>query len=122
MNKIDFYNGNKLLKSSGVNIEFTSEQVDEWIKCSTDPIYFINNYVKVVHVDKGVVPFALFPYQERIINAYHNNRKCVVMTSRQSGKCCLDNSVLNIQNKKTGEIISITIGEFHEMCKMQRDI
>lgn len=80
------YNGQHNLKASGVQISFTAEQVDEWIKCSRDPIYFIKKYVKVVHVDKGVVPFALHAYQERLILAYHNNRKVIAMAPRQYGK------------------------------------
>lgn len=80
------YLGNRNLKAAGVKIEFTKEQLDEYIKCSNDPIYFIKKYVKVVHVDRGTVPFALYDYQERIINAYHNNRKVVVLAPRQMGK------------------------------------
>lgn len=85
-NIIEYYNGNKNLKAPGVNIEFTPEQLDEYIKCSNDPIYFIRTYVKVVHVDRGTVPFALYDYQERIIRAYHENRKVIVLAPRQMGK------------------------------------
>lgn len=80
------YNGQLNLKASGVQISFTSEQVDEWIKCSKDPIYFIKKYVKVIHVDRGTVPFELYPYQERLILAYHNNRKVIALAPRQYGK------------------------------------
>lgn len=80
------YNGQQNLKASGVQISFTSEQVDEWIKCSKDPIYFIKKYVKIIHVDKGTVPFALYHFQEDIIRKYHENRKVVVLTARQMGK------------------------------------
>lgn len=82
----EYYNGNKNLKAAGVDINFTAEQLQEYIKCSTDPIYFIKKYVKVVHVDRGTVPFALYGYQERIINAYHKNRKAIVLAPRQMGK------------------------------------
>lgn len=85
-NKPNFYNGQQNLKTSGVQISYTAEQVDEWIKCSKDPIYFIKKYVKVIHVDRGTVPFALHPYQERIINAYHTNRKVITISPRQTGK------------------------------------
>jgi len=80
------YNGQQNLKASGVQISFSAEQVDEWIKCSEDPIYFIKKYVKVIHVDRGTVPFALYPFQEDIIRTYHENRKAVVLTARQMGK------------------------------------
>ena len=80
------YNGQQNLKASGVQISFTAEQVDEWIKCSQDPIYFIKKYVKVIHVDRGTVPFALYDFQEDIIRTYHENRKAVILTARQMGK------------------------------------
>jgi len=80
------YNGQQNLKASGVQISFTAEQVDEWIKCSKDPIYFIKKYVKVIHVDRGTVPFALYDFQEDIIRTYHENRKAVILTARQMGK------------------------------------
>lgn len=80
------YNGNSNLKQAGVKMEFTQEQLSEWIKCSVDPIYFIKKYVKIVHVDKGVVPFELYSFQERIINAYKDNRKVICKIGRQQGK------------------------------------
>lgn len=85
-NTIDYYNGNKNLKAAGVSVEFTDFQLKEYIKCSQDPIYFIRNYVKVVHVDRGTVPFALYDYQERMILAMHNNRKVITLAPRQMGK------------------------------------
>ena len=80
------YLNNPNLKTVGVQVEYTKLQLDEYLKCSKDPIYFIRNYVKVVHVDRGTVPFALYDYQERIINAYHNNRKVMLLAPRQMGK------------------------------------
>ncbi len=86
INKAQCYNGQSNLKASGVQISYTADQVDEWIKCSKDPIYFIKKYVKVIHVDRGTVPFELYPFQEDIIKTYHENRKAVVLTARQMGK------------------------------------
>lgn len=81
-----YYMGNKNLKATGVQIEYTAEQIQEYVKCSQDPIYFIENYCKVVSLDKGIVPFILRPYQKRIIDAVHNNRFTIAMLFRQSGK------------------------------------
>ena len=53
----DAYLGNPNLKKSGVQSEFTKEQVEEFAKCSGDPLYFIKNYVKIVSLDEGLVPF-----------------------------------------------------------------
>ena len=78
--------GNPNVKSSGVVTEFTKERLTEYIKCSDDPCYFIENYCKVVSLDDGIVPFILRPYQKRIIEAVHNNRFTISMLFRQSGK------------------------------------
>ena len=80
------YNKNNNLKAAGVQIQFTPHQVQEYIKCAQDPIYFIETYAKVVSLDKGIVPFKLYPYQKRIINAFHNNRKIIAKIGRQLGK------------------------------------
>ena len=40
----EFYNNNPNLKAAGVQINFTPEQIQEYIKCSQDPVYFIENY------------------------------------------------------------------------------
>ena len=85
-NKKGGYLGNPNLKPAGVGIEFTKEQVQEYLKCSQDPIYFIKNYVKIVSLDEGLVPFELYEYQENIVNSVHNNRFCIAKLPRQSGK------------------------------------
>jgi len=80
------YKGNSLLKKSGTNIEWTPEMVEEWQKCAADPIYFTQNYIKIIHVDKGIINFIPYDYQEEIIRTVHDNRYTIVLTGRQSGK------------------------------------
>ena len=85
-NKKQGYLGNENLKAEGVNIEFTPEQVKEYIKCAQDPAYFIKKYIKVVSLDKGLVPFDLYDYQKEIVQEVHNNRFVICKLPRQSGK------------------------------------
>lgn len=80
------YLGNPLLKRSGLPIEWTSEMVQEYIKCAEDPVYFCEKYIKIVHVDHGFIPIRLYEYQKEIIDATIKNRRVVVNTSRQAGK------------------------------------
>ena len=80
------YLGNSNLKPAGIGIEFTKDQVQEYMKCAQDPIYFIKKYVKVVSLDEGLVPFNLYDYQEEIVDAVHNNRFVISKLPRQSGK------------------------------------
>jgi hypothetical protein len=80
------YLGNPNLKSSGVDIQFTKEQVKEYIRCANDPVYFIENYIKIVSLDEGLVPFEMYGYQKDIIEKVHNNRFIIAKLPRQSGK------------------------------------
>lgn len=86
MQKPQHYLGNPSLKATGVGINFTPDQVDEYRRCADDPIYFIENYVKIVSLDHGAVLAKLFPYQKRIIKAIHENRRVISKLFRQSGK------------------------------------
>lgn len=80
------YLGNANLKSAGVPVQFTEEQVQEYLKCSQNPLYFIKNYVKIISLDEGLVPFKTWQYQENMINTIHNNRFVIAKLPRQSGK------------------------------------
>lgn len=80
------YLGNPNLKEVGTQIEFTKEQVEEYIRCSTDPVYFIKKYIKIVTLDKGLEPFELYDYQEDIVNTIQNNRYVIAKLPRQTGK------------------------------------
>jgi len=80
------YLGNPNLKEIGTQIEFTKEQVEEYIKCSNDPVYFIKKYIKIVTLDKGLEPFELYDYQEEIVNTIQNNRYVIAKLPRQTGK------------------------------------
>lgn len=74
------------LPRPGESYQFTEEEFREYVRCSQDPVYFIRNYMKIIHVDWGLIPFELYDYQEQMIRSYHQNRFNITMTSRQSGK------------------------------------
>lgn len=80
------YLGNPNLKAANVKIEFTEEQIQEYLKCTQDPMYFIQNYVKIVNLDEGLIPFKPYGYQEKMINSFHDNRFVLCKMARQSGK------------------------------------
>ena len=79
------YRDNPLLKRVGVQVEFTEEQVQEYIKCSKDPIYFAK-YIKIITLDEGVVPFNMYDFQEDMIRTFHQNRFTIMKCPRQVGK------------------------------------
>lgn len=80
------YNGNPNLKRSGVGVNWTSEMVQEWLKCSTDVVYFVKTYMKIVNVDRGLISFDPYDYQVEMLQAMQNERYCVFSTARQAGK------------------------------------
>jgi predicted GIY-YIG superfamily endonuclease len=83
---IRIYKGNPNLKSSGVSFVFSKEQIEERIKCMRDPIYFIQKYMKIVHVDRGLVPFDLYEFQKTLLKSYIDNRFTIAKLPRQVGK------------------------------------
>jgi hypothetical protein len=86
MSDRQFYLNNKNLKAAGVEIEYTPEQIQELVKCSKDPTYFIRTYMKIVHVDHGLVPFDMWDFQEKMVDVYQKNRFSILKCPRQVGK------------------------------------
>ena len=80
------YLGNPQLKAAYVPQDFTKEQIEEYIKCQTEPLHFVNNYIKIVSVDEGLIDFNVRDYQEDMINRFHNERFVICKMARQSGK------------------------------------
>lgn len=82
----DTYNGNILIKKAFVRCDLTMLHLTEVAKCAADPIYFIENYCRIVSLDDGIIPFKLFQYQKDMIKMYAENRFSLTLTARQMGK------------------------------------
>jgi hypothetical protein len=80
------YLGNVNLKAAGVQLNFTESQIEEYMKCASDPIYFIESYCKIVTLDHGLQPFKLYECQRKKVKIIHENRKVILMEGRQQGK------------------------------------
>lgn len=80
------YNANSNLKAANVEVQFSRDQIREYLKCAQDPVYFISNYCMIVTLDLGLQPFKLYPCQVNKINVIHSNRKVILMEGRQQGK------------------------------------
>ena len=80
------YLGNPNLKKANTPIEFTQEQVLEFMKCKDDPVYFARNYIKIVSLDEGLVPFSMYDFQEEMVQSFHENRFNIAKLPRQTGK------------------------------------
>jgi len=86
MSTQDIYLGNPNLKRANVAQNFSPKEVAEFVKCSKDPVYFITNYIQIISLDLGLVPFTLYPFQADMVNKFHDNRFNIAKLPRQSGK------------------------------------
>ncbi len=80
------YLGNPNLKKANTPIEFSPDQVQEFIRCKGDPVYFARNYIKIVSLDEGLVPFSMYDFQEEMVRCFHKNRFNIAKLPRQTGK------------------------------------
>ncbi len=86
MSSDQIYLGNPLLKKANVAHNWTKDEIKEYIKCKEDPVYFAVNYVKIVSVDEGLIPFRMYDFQKELVNRFHNNRFNIAKLPRQTGK------------------------------------
>jgi len=88
MNQVrnDTYLGNIHIKRDGVIQEWTTETMDEYIRCSESPQYFAETYCKIINLDRGLINFELYPYQDKMFDHFNDNRFSIVLACRQSGK------------------------------------
>ena len=80
------YLGNPNLKKANTPINFTQENILEFMKCKEDPVYFARKYIKIVSLDSGLVPFSLYDFQEKLIRNFHESRFNICKMPRQTGK------------------------------------
>ena len=80
------YLGNPNLKKANVAQEWTEEEIKEYAKCMKDPIYFIQEYIRIVSLDEGLVSFKMYDFQKEMVGTFHNNRFTICKLPRQSGK------------------------------------
>ena len=86
MTDINHYLGNPLLKKANVQVEWTKDQILEYQKCMQDPLHFCKNYIRIVSLDEGLVPFDVYNFQKEMLGTIHNNRFTICKLPRQSGK------------------------------------
>jgi hypothetical protein len=80
------YLGNPKLRKAYTQVAMTQHEIDEYVKCVNDPVYFTKNYMKIVVLGKGIQPFELYPFQEEMIKTFQRERFVICKIPRQSGK------------------------------------
>jgi hypothetical protein len=79
------YRDNPRLKRVGIEYKFTKEQVEEYLKCAADPVYF-SKYISIISLDRGLVPFDMYDFQKDMMRTFNDNRFVIVKCPRQVGK------------------------------------
>ena len=103
------------LKRANQPINWTEEMKREWVRCRDDILYFAENYCSIIHIDWGIIKIQLRDYQRDMLKIMFENRMSMHNLSRQLGKCVSSDTRINIRNKQTGEIMNLTVKEFHDM-------
>ena len=83
---VSHYMGNPNIKAAHVNLDYTKEQLIEFQKCSKDPVYFTETYIRIMSVDFGLIPFTLYDFQRKMVETFNDNRFNICKLPRQSGK------------------------------------
>ena len=61
------------------------EIIQEIVKSGKDPVYFINNYAKISHPMRGLIPFRTYPFQDELLKNFNDHRFNVILKARQLG-------------------------------------
>ena len=80
------YNNNANLPRSDYKHAFTQHEIDEFIKCANDPVYFALNYIKIINVDRGLIPFEMWDFQKKMLETFYKERFSICKLPRQVGK------------------------------------
>lgn len=80
------YHNNPNLPRLDYKHNFTQHEVEEFIKCAEDPLYFAVNYMKIVNVDRGLINFEMWDFQQDMLKSFHENRFSICKLPRQVGK------------------------------------
>jgi len=83
---IAHYPGQPRLRAAGSTVDLTAFELQEIMKCQSNPLYFLEAYCKIVHVDRGIIPFVPYEYQKQIFQKCIDNRYTIIKLPRQSGK------------------------------------
>tara|TARA_B100001121_G_scaffold61881_1_gene54347 strand:- start:914 stop:2563 length:1650 start_codon:yes stop_codon:yes gene_type:complete len=82
----DIYLGNPNLKKANTQLEFSEDDIQEYLKCKSDPVYFTEKHIKIVNVDEGLVNFNMYKFQKKLLKNFHKHRFNICKMPRQTGK------------------------------------
>ena len=122
--KLTYRNDSKL-KKAGIMMDYTPEQIRELKTCHDDIYHFAEKYFEIVTLDADAYGerrkiIKVRDYQKRILDSVTKSRFTCVLSPRQIGKCLASTTYINLRNKKTGQIVEITLGDFYEWQRFKK--
>lgn len=106
------------IKKAGQSTDYDENMINEIIKCKKDIIYFAEKYYTIITIDEGKVKIKLWDWQKKVLKAFveppDERNNAILKISRQAGKCFFHDSVIKVRNKKTGDILEMSIGDFYK--------
>ena len=124
--KENFYKNKYGLRGEDVELELTDEQIREIIKCRDDIVYFLSNYVYIIHPDEGKILFNPREFQKEIINLINTEKNIMSMVARQSGKSIVIGGYtlhyILFNSDKVVDIVSNKEGSAKKLLKKIKDM
>ena len=80
-----FYENNTKLLKGDLVFQRTQEEIDEWVRCKNDIIYFVEKYCKLM-TPEGIQHVTLRDYQVDYLRHLEDNRLSIMLSARQAGK------------------------------------
>ena len=80
------FDGNPSLKKINTKLNYTSQHIEEYMKCAKDWKYFAEHFYFLLDIDKGLINPVVRDYQIEMIDTYINNRWTIALAARQMGK------------------------------------
>lgn len=118
-----YYRGDKGLPTADSKYEWTPDMVLALQRCQNDIKYFAENFFTIVDLSDGRrkhIP--LRKYQTKFLESMMNEKRLLLLTCRQSGKCLLSTSYVNIRFKPLKLKFKIQIGTFFKIMKIKNSI
>lgn len=80
-----FYENNTKLLKGDLVFQRTPEEIEEWLRCKNDIIYFVEKYCKLM-TPEGIKNVKMRDYQRRYLKHLMDNRLSIYLACRQCGK------------------------------------
>ena len=115
MSNIDIFQNNDLATEAQSDFCTREEAIARYqaiVKSKRDIAWWAEHFFRIIPASGGLQVIKLYQKQRDLLQHFVDNSRTVTLASRQIGKCVLKDSKIKIRNKKTNEILELSIEEF----------